>query len=29
VSVTNLQSTVTYDDIVELFGDVGALKRIK
>ena len=27
--VTNLQSSVTKDDIVELFGDVGALKRAK
>ena len=27
--VTNLQNSVTKDDIVELFGDVGALKRAK
>lgn len=29
VVVTNLQNSVTKDDIVELFGDVGALKRAK
>lgn len=29
IVVTNLQSSVTKDDIVELFGDVGALKRAK
>jgi len=29
VVVTNLQTSVTKDDIVELFGDVGALKRAK
>ena len=27
--VTNLQNSVTKDDIVELFADVGALKRAK
>ena len=29
VVVTNLRYSVTKDDIVELFGDVGALKRAK
>merc|ERR1712242_142000 len=29
VVVSNLQSTVSQEDILELFGDVGALKRAK
>ena len=29
VIVSNLQNSVTRDDIVELFGDIGALKRAK
>ena len=29
VVVSNLQTSVTKDDIIELFGDVGALKRAK
>jgi RNA recognition motif. (a.k.a. RRM, RBD, or RNP domain) len=27
--ITNLQTTVTQEDIMELFGDVGPLKRAK
>jgi len=29
VSVTNLQPSVTEDDLNELFGDIGAIKRVK
>ena len=29
IVVANLQSSVTQEDILELFGDVGALKRAK
>ena len=29
VTITNLQDCVTQDDIVELFGDIGALRRAK
>jgi hypothetical protein len=29
VVITNLQTTVTQEDIMELFGDVGPLKRAK
>ncbi len=29
VVVSNLQDSVTQEDIVELFGDIGALKRAK
>ncbi len=29
IVVANLQSSVTQEDITELFGDVGALKRAK
>jgi len=29
VVITNLQTSVTYDDIMELFGDVGALRKAK
>ena len=29
IVVANLQSSVTQEDIIELFGDVGALKRAK
>ena len=29
IVVANLQTSVTQEDIIELFGDVGALKRAK
>jgi RNA recognition motif-containing protein len=29
VIVSNLQQTVSYEDIVELFGDIGVIKRAK
>jgi RNA recognition motif-containing protein len=29
IVLSNLQTSVTYDDIVELFGDVGALRRVR
>ena len=29
VMVSNLQPTVSYEDILELFGDIGAIKRAK